>query len=733
MPMSKSRPLQRRPTLIESDAFDFEFLSEIAQRESWRKELHRPVYHIHKWWANRLGSVFRGILLGAVLPDDTTLRDHFYEAHHFTGKRVLDPFMGSGTTVGEAHKLGFIALGQDINPVACESVRVALGKIDTKHVRAAFSDLEATVGHRIKSLYTAEDSAGILCDVLYYFWVKVVPCPHCGDRVNLFPTRVFARNANPVRKPEVHVCCPGCGDVFRVGSAHEACICARCNLSFAPTSGTVSGMNATCQKCHHQFSIAKTVRASTTPPGHRLYAKLLLTPSGRKVYLPAAEDDLATYNRCSSVLDAELEAGAIRLPETSLEDGYNTKQAIGYNYRQWRQFFNDRQLLALGWLQRAIVEIPEEPTRNLLLMLFSGLLEFNNLFASYKGEGTGAVRHMFAHHILKPERMPIEANVWGTPRSSGSFLNLYNFRLKRAMEYRNHPFEINPATGEKVYGISRQFTGRLIPEFPADGQMQTDAVYIACGSSEAISLPDKSVHVVVTDPPFFDNVHYSELADFFYAWQKLYPRGFVNGLPTTRHAGEVQDGDAHRFSAKLSAVLAESARVLCDNGLLIFTYHHSRSDGWSSVLSAIIRAGLSVVNCHPVKAEMSVAAPKSQAKEPIQLDAIIVCRKAIEDPREVRAPSDAIVSAETRAVEKIERLRAAGLSISRNDCRVVFMGQLLSEVCPQPQDYDASALLMSVAPDTNRILETMADRQKQQNVKPRQDSHRHAQMHFPFA
>ena len=58
------------------------------------------------------------------------------------------------------------------------------------------------------------------------------------------------------------------------------------------------------------------------------------------------------------------------------------------------------------------------------MTLFSGTLEFNNLFASYKGEGTGAVRHMFAHHILKPERTPIEANVWGTPKSSGSFSSL---------------------------------------------------------------------------------------------------------------------------------------------------------------------------------------------------------------------------------------------------------------------------------------------------------------------
>ena len=107
--------------LIESDAFAFEFLSELAKRESWRKELHRPIYHIHKWWAQRLGSVFRGLLLGSILPPDSDLREAFYLHHALDDVCVFDPFMGSGTTVGEAHKLGMTAIGRDINPVAFRS------------------------------------------------------------------------------------------------------------------------------------------------------------------------------------------------------------------------------------------------------------------------------------------------------------------------------------------------------------------------------------------------------------------------------------------------------------------------------------------------------------------------------------------------------------------------------------------------------------------------------------
>ena len=128
----------------------------------------------------------------------------------------------------------------------------------------------------------------------------------------------------------------------------------------------------------------------------------------------------------------------------------------------------------------------------------------------------------------------------------------------------------------------------------------------------------------MTDPPFFDNVHYSELADFFHAWQQS-----ATNKPTltTRSKNEVQDSNAEQFSRKLQTVLRECHRVLKDDGLLVFTYHHSRDDGWKALAQAVLGAGFNVVNSHPVKAEMSVATPKSQAKEPIQLDIIIVCRK----------------------------------------------------------------------------------------------------------
>ena len=120
-------------------------------------------------------------------------------------------------------------------------------------------------------------------------------------------------------------------------------------------------------------------------------------------------------------------------------------------------------------------------------------------------------------------------------------------------------------------------------------------------------------------------------------------------------------------------MLRECHRVLKDEGLLVFSYHHSREEGWQSLAKALSDAGFVVVNCQPVKAEMSVATPKSQATEPIQLDIIVVCRKRHADFTAV-----SIEQALARGHVKLRRLANAGFALSRNDRKVVLFGQLLT-------------------------------------------------------
>src|SRR5690606_33350377 len=114
----------------------------------------------------------------------------------------------------------------------------------------------------------------------------------------------------------------------------------------------------------------------------------------------------------------------------------------------------------------------------------------------------------------------------------------------------------------------------------------------------------------------------------FYVWQRhiLGANGHWQA-DTTRSKDEVQNADVGAFTDRLRAVWKEAHRVLKDDGILAFTYHHSRPEGWHAVLTALMEAGFAITAAHPIKAEMSVAMPKHQAREPIDLDIIIVCRK----------------------------------------------------------------------------------------------------------
>ena len=427
---------------LEDTAFPFEELSKIAETESWRKEINRPLYHIHKWWAQRLGTVFRAIVIGAFTPSGANVLDLFYKPIRIGEAIVFDPFMGSGTTIGEAAKLGTRAIGRDINPVAHFLVRNALAVHDRKAILTTYRAIEHDVASYIRRYYRTEVPDGRQVDVLYYFWVKTVDCPACETAVDLFSSYIFARHAYPKKYPRAQAVCPACGAITEVRYDARESRCGECGTEYDPQAGPANRQKASCPTCLHTFAIAMTVRKSGCPPDHRMYAKLVLMPDGSKAYMPATDQDRALYGEARDALDKRENA----FPVVAIDPGYNTNQALGYNYRHWHEMFNDRQLLCLSILADRIGQIEDSTLRELFTCLLSGALEFNNMFASYKGEGTGAVRHMFAHHIIKPERVPLEANLWGTPKSSGSFSTMFKGRIRRALNYADNPFEVRPAT-----------------------------------------------------------------------------------------------------------------------------------------------------------------------------------------------------------------------------------------------------------------------------------------------
>jgi len=667
--INKNDEIADKVTALESNFPNVE-ISQVAEQESWRKEINRPIYHIHKWWATRLGSVFRAIVLGALTPPKTNIWKEFYNIHKLNDKIVLDPFMGSGTTLGEALKLGAKAIGCDINPVSTFQVRQAFTSIPEERLHSTFKALETSVAKDIRQYYqTTDPETNEIIPVLYYFWVKIVVTPE-GEEIPLFSKYVFSQDAYPKKKPMAKIICPSCWSVLEDRYDVTDLNCAHCNHNFNPQVGPASGQYIT-SKEGKKYKIKELLSKGTNKaPSHRMYAMIALRKNGSKVYLSIQEHDLALYKSA----EEKLTEMNLPLPTLKVRQGHNTNQALGYNYTKWEDFFNSRQLLCLGLLLKEILLIEDVIVQEQMLCLFSSTLEFNNLFCSFKGEGTGAVRHMFSNHILKPERTPLESSVWGTDRCSGTFSTLFESRLLRARQYLDNPFEVQLQYNEIGTKIG---SNKVLSSIPVKATLvdtwdelvdKNNSLMVLNGDSSKLPIPDCSVDAVITDPPYFDYVHYSELSDFFYAWlspalQNRYP-WFAKFDSSDK--GEVQHKDPRVFSRQLALVFKESCRVLKNDGVLAFSFHHSKPEGWAAIYEALSHAGLAVVAVHPVHAELRGASPKSLAKDPISLDAILVCRKKTL-PVLHKKNENVITQVNAMAFE----LEEAGMRISNGDRFVI--------------------------------------------------------------
>ena len=676
-------------TALEQD-FPIVEISQLAEQESWRKEINRPIYHIHKWWATRLGSVFRGITLAALSDQKIDTWTDFYKYHQLTDKIVLDPFMGSGTTLGEAVKLQAKAIGCDINPISTFLVKQAFTKVTEDQLRVAFAHLEQQIAPEIRRYYQTRDpQTGELITVLYFFWVKTVVTPS-QEVIPLFSRYVFSQDAYPKKKPQAQILCPKCWDVIVDRYDRINLQCPHCSHCFNPQTGPAAGQYVVDrQGDRHRI---KDLLPDAAPPVHRLYAIMAVRSNGEKVYLPARAADLALYQEAEIRLQTE----DLLLPMMTIRPGHNTNQARSYHYTHWRDFFNARQLLCLGLLLRSILAIDDLMVQEQMLCLFSSVLEFNNLFCSFKGEGTGAVRPLFSHHILRPERTPLENSIWGTAKSSGTFCKLFESRLLKAKRYLDEPFELDfkyNLVGERIGAV------KTIASLPINVQQvktwqqlqkTANSLMVLNGDSSDLPLPAGSIDAVITDPPYFDFIHYSELSDFFFAWLSpvLKARYPWFDQPDSFHSGEVQHGDPRLFAQKLTLVFAECCRVLKDDGILAFSFHHSRAEGWAAIHEAIALAGLQVVAAYPVHAELRAANPKNAAKEPISLDAILVCKKfsLFETTVEATLSEQQVFEMSDRL---IQRLEAASMSLSLSDRFVILASQMMILLSGKTWDFDA--------------------------------------------
>lgn len=650
--------------------FDPIFTTALALREKQIQQNYRPIIGIHKWFARRPGTVFRNLLL-AEFNGSEPIDSGYWRAHRLRGV-IADPFMGGGTPLYEANRLGFGVVGTDINPMAYWIVRQSLAALDLEAFVVCAEKVAADVAESVGRLYQTRClPCGQTAQVKYFLWVKTETCPICGVNNDLFPGYLLAE---ATRHPKHVLVCQHCGALNEYGRQPTRAnpeICSECGKS-VQIEGPARRQRTTCRGCGSSYPYPP--KPPSHPPRHRMWAveyhcvRCKPGHAGRFFKRPDV-DDLRRFEQARALL-AELPE--LPIPAARIPAGDETDRLHRWGYRSYREMFNERQLLGLGLLLRRIREISEPEPRHALLTVFSDFLRYQNMLCRYD---TYALKcqDIFSVHGFPVGLIQCENNLLGIPRvGSGAFRHFVE-KYSRAKQYCATPFETRQhgrhkelvrVTGER---IQAQFVG----QFPRSEGRQA---WLLAAPATALPLPADSLDGVFTDPPYFDNVQYAELMDFCFAWLRLGLHGEfeIFNRETTRTAAELTGNitlgrGLEHFTAGLSAVFHHYAAALKPGAPFVFTYHHNEPTAYVPLVVAILDAGLNCTASLPAAAEMSASLHIAGTVSSV-LDSVFVCRKA---PSQLG--SDDI---ETTLRQDARAMRAAGLRLTLGDMRCLAAGHL---------------------------------------------------------
>ena len=712
---------------IEAD-FPIEQVNPLAQREANAK---RPIYMLHKWWARRLGCVFRTIVLTSLIPDeewkrlDTIARKQGVTAWHWfyyrqchldhhdadhTGhgcaieliehyckdKIVLDPFMGGGTTVVEALRLGCKVIGVDVNPVAWFIVKKSIEPVDLQKLEAAFKDLEATLAPGILKWYRTRCPHGHEADVMYIFWTKTIRCSSCGKKTRLFNSfRLATKNGRDA------VVCPECYCVQWISinpsslkeEAGEKVTCPDCSHKFDPYTGFASGGSFKCEHCRAEDKTVDWVKRTGKAPEYEMFAveywcQRCYDEARKKRYKHQQAQAMARGYKGADDFDRKLYRKACQefdrikkflpMPEGNIpEEGRSDPRPISFGLRRWQDMFNPRQLLCLGKLMKAILEIDDKAVRELLVLTLSDDTDSNNMLCQY--HHPGRVARMFSRHAFWPIDQPIENNIWG--KGAGTFPAWFDKTLHSGY-WLIKPYEWS---GENKIYIEDSPTSEVIQETTPLLKGEKRCTLLVRTAEDLSVLPTKSIDTIITDPPYYGNVMYSELSDFFYVWLRLalkedFPEFSPPLVPKTREIvvnekaridGSVKDDTF--FRQGLLKCFKECYRALKDDGLLVFTFHHEEPRAWASVLDALLQGDFDIRRVWTYHSETKGGTHSAG----IRFDTVIVARKRMGDASEASwlRLQDEIV-AEVQG--ELKRLLENGANLGMEDVFVLTMGKALA-------------------------------------------------------
>lgn len=557
---------------------------------------------------------------------------------HTWGSRdltVLDPFAGGGSIPFGALRFGFSTIANDLNPVAAVILKATLdyparfGPPLADDIRTWGRRWYELVKQKLQPYFTPlpPDAHGAA-----YLWARTVACPTTGKPVPLSPNWWLRTGGDPVAVRLVAE--PGMdAPSFEIvtGAAARAA-----NPDVGTVSRGVGRSPWTGQPIDGDYIKSE---AQAGRMGQVLYALAVKKPGGFVFWAPTAED-LAAEQRAEAEL-ARMEPEWIAkglIPTESFPSG-NDNRPLTYGMPTWSNFFSPRQLLVMGTYMETLRSLEPEVRRGMptnraeaIITYFALALgkcsNYSSLLASWHAP-RGVMRSVFDRHDFSFK--------WTYGEFDGA-ANLLPWSVDQVADaYAGLAELASPAQLDLSQQSEADFTEHLAIQMGSAGYLQ--------------SILGASVHNITVDPPYYDNVQYAELSDFFYVWLKrsvghLFPELFRDEL--TNKDDEAVANPA-RFAAlgskknklaeqdyerKMAAAFREMHRVLRPDDVLTVMFTHKRVEAWDTLATALIGAGFVIKASWPVHTESEHSlhqAKKNAASSTI----LLVCRKREERSSEV--------------------------------------------------------------------------------------------------
>jgi putative DNA methylase len=687
---ARSQTVEQTSALIETD-FPLQAVSKESVRE--KNIRHGHISTLHIWWSRKPLAASRASILAALLPDDPATRhEHLklieqlapWEAvanggstsllqraralirEAFGGRapRVLDPFAGGGSIPLEAMRLGCETYALDYNPVAVllnrcvleyparfgapDSVpSVPLPPRDDSTPSPLLEDAPtrsplllavqawgdwvlrqaqkggAHGGAPLQDFYPPDPDGSI---PVGYYWMRTIPCqnPTCGAEIPLTANWWLAKKDNKrVALKIVPDHAHKRMEFEIVGQNGEP-------IPFDPERGTVARANVECPLCGSVIDDQTTRRLfQEGKAGQRMVAVVLHHPQQRgKRYRLATERDMEAYRAAEQELlrvCARLreEWGMEPVPDEPLPPvgtlGFSVQR---YDMHRWGDLFNARQQLALvtfaDLVRRAHAEMlaqgadPEfaKAVATYLALGVDMTAAFCNTLARWENTSE-AIKHLFSRQALPILWDYAEVNPFSG--STGSWEAGTEYYLKALAHLTSIP--------------------------PVPKSQQPLVPKTQHGSATDLPWGNDFFDAVITDPPYYDNVPYADLSDFFYVWLKrtvghLHPDLFATPLTpksqemvadASKVGGDMQKA-GERFEAMLLQSFREIRRVLKPDGIAVIVFAHKTTEAWETVLGALTEAGLRTTMAWPIHTEMQ-ARLRAQESAALASSLYIVCRK----------------------------------------------------------------------------------------------------------